>query len=285
MKRQAIARLKGEHSVRACCGALGISRSSYYESAERLAERKEAERPIVEAIKQVHRHRFKRYYGSPRMTDELRGRGHNISRHRTARLMRKHGLRAAMRHRFVRTTDSTHKQPVAQNVLDRDFAVGAGSRAWCADITYLGTPHGWLYLAVVLDLRTRKWVGYAVAKHMESKLVTAALTMALYQEHDTPKLMHSDRGSQYASAEHRALLRQQGIALSMSRKGNCWDNAVTESFFGTLKTEAGDTFLDEDDARAVLFDYQSFYNRERKHSALQNSSPRQFEISLIKQAA
>lgn len=280
MKRQAITRLTPVHSVRTCCRALGVSRSSYYESSHRQTARAQAEKPIVDAIKDVHRHRYKSAYGSPRMVEELRGRGHEISRHKTARLMREYQLKAKTRRRAVRTTDSKHSTPIAANVLARRFEVGEPKRAWCADITYLKTPTGWLYLAAILNVGTRKWVGYAVDTTMHSTLIDRALSMALCQETRLPTLMHTDRGSQYASAQHRAMLRRYGITLSMSRKGNCWDNAVIESFFGTFKEEAGDTFIDQEDARSVVFDYQAFYNRERRHSALANRSPIQFEMDL-----
>jgi len=276
MRREAVAGLCGEHSVRAACRALGISRSSYYESEQRLAKRKVAEEPIVRDIKEVQKHRYKRYFGSPRMMGALRERGHNIGRHQTARIMRKYNLPAAKRHRFVRTTDSKHSHPVAENLLNRSFKAGQEERVWCADITYLRTLYGWMYLAVVLDLRTRKWVGFAVASHMRAELVDVALGMALLQEGEVPQMMHSDRGVQYASEQHRDLLDEYDITLSMSRKGNCWDNAVVESFNGTFKNEVGDTFVDEDDVRSSVFDYHCFYNRERPHSSLGYRSPQQF---------
>ena len=163
--------------------------------------------------------------------------------------------------------------------------MGASNNSWCADITYLRTGHDWVYLAAVLDLRTRKWVGYAVAPHMKTSLVNSALEMALYQESDKPELVHTDRGSQYASADHRKLLADKGINLSMSGKGACWDNSAMESFFGTFKHEVGDTFIDEDDAKAAVFDFQTFYNRERRHSTLNNKSPIHFEKQLKKRAA
>ena len=285
MKGEAIARLHSEYSVRACCRALGISRSSYYESEERLKAREEQERPIVEDIKAAQKHRYKRYFGSPRMVGELRSRGHNIGRPQTARIMRKYDLPASKRRRFVRTTDSKHDQPVAQNHLNRSFKAGSEKRVWCADITYLWTPCGWMYLAVVLDVRTRKWVGYAVADHMRAELVDDALRMALVQECYAPHMMHSDRGVQYASEQHRLLLKDNSITLSMSRKGDCWDNAMVESFNGTFKTEVGDTFVDEQDVRRSVFDYYCFYNQERPHSALGYRSPQKFEDELNRQEA
>lgn len=287
MKRDAINHLHCDegYSVRRACRALGFSRSSHYESTRSAKRRHEEEAPIVQIIERVHQHRYKRFYGSPRMAGELCEQGFEMTRHKTARVMRKYGLWAKERRRFVRTTDSAHSEPVAPNILDRDFQVGTGSKKWCADITYLRTSTGWLYLAAILNLNTRKWVGYAVASHMKTSLVNSALEMALIQESDAPDMMHTDRGSQYASAEHRGCLTKQGITLSMSRKGNCWDNAAMESFFGTFKNEVGDTFIDEDDAVAAIFDYQSFYNRERKHSALNNQSPAQFEKDLKTSAA
>ena len=230
--------------------------------------------------KAVHSHRYKRYYGSPRMADELVAKGHVLTRHKTARIMRKYGLRAATRRRFVRTTESKHGHAVAPNPVDRCFEVGESNRTWCADITYLNTPNGWFYLAVVINLGTRKWIGYAVGTNMNTDLVEEALSMALTQELDKSDLMHTDQGSQYASEQHRAMLRRNGITMSMSRKANCWDNAVTESFIGTFKNEAGDPFVDEHDARATAFDYQAFFNRERRHSTLANQTPLQFEMEL-----
>ncbi|MCL4171511.1 UNVERIFIED_CONTAM: hypothetical protein GTU68_056060 [Idotea baltica] len=217
------------------------------------------------------------------MATELRKQGIEMTRHRAARLMRKYVIRAKSHRRFVKTTDSTHADPIAANLLGRDFRAGEGSKTWCADITYLRTSTGPIYLAAVLDIRTRKWVGYSVAKHMDTSLVNSALDMALLQESKMPEMMHTDRGSQYASASHRARLQKNGITLSMSGKGECWDNAAMESFFGTFKTEVGNVFIDEDDARASIFDFQAFYNHERLHSALNNQSPIVFERQLKKQ--
>jgi transposase InsO family protein len=280
MKREAITRLTGEHSVRVSCRALGINRSSYYESTQRQATVARAEAPVVAAIKQVHSHRFKRHYGSPRMAAELRGLGFDASRHKTARLMRKYQLNASVTRRFVCTTDSKHRNPIAKNTLGRCFEVSTPCQTWCADITYLKTVAGWIYLAAVLDVGTRKWVGYAIDATMKSRLVENALKMALLQESNAPAVMHTDRGSQYAARSHTDLLKQHGISPSMSRKGNCGDNAPAESFFGTFKSEVGDTFIDIHDARAAAFDFFGFYNRQRRHSALGLISPLQFESDL-----
>ncbi len=280
MKKVAIDRVKDMHSIRACCRAMGLSRSSYYETEERTKRRKEHEAPIVQAIRNIRKHRFKRHYGSPRMSDELGEQGFSIGRHSTARLMRRYGLQAVKKRRFVHTTDSKHHQPIAANTLQRRFDVGGEQHRWAGDITYLRTLQGWVYMAAIIDLRTRKWVGFAIASHMQASLVTDALNMALEQEQNLPTLMHSDRGSQYASDAHRALLKQRGIAMSMSRKGNCWDNAVSESFFGTFKTEVGDSFVDDNDVRSCAFDYFNFYNRQRRHSTLGNIAPLAFEQNL-----
>jgi len=280
MKKAAIDQLNNTHSIRACCRALDLSRSAYYEVQARAKKRKEREAPVVNAIKEVRKHRFKRHYGSPRMSNELRDRGFDVGRHQTARLMRQYDLGAAKKKRFVRTTDSKHDNPIAANILNRQFDVGVRERVWVGDITYLRTPQGWLYMAAIVDLGTRKWVGFSIAAHMEASLVNDALNMALLQERDQPLLMHSDRGSQYASGDHRDILKHRGITMSMSRKGNCWDNAVSESFFATFKNEAGDMFLDEYDTRSVAFDYFNFYNRERRHSTLGNISPTAFEQNL-----
>ena len=225
MKRNAVTRLRLEdgHSVREACRALGFSRSSHYESKNCAERRAKTEAPIVKAIAKVQEHRYKKFYGSPRMADELCESGHRLTRHQTARLMNKYNLPAAKHRRFIKTTDSAHREPVAENLLGRNFDVGAGNHAWCGDITYLRTETGWIYMAAVLDLSTRKWVGYAVAPNMKTNLVKSALDMALYQESEQPELMHTDRGVQYASSEHRDMLRKNGITLSMSGKGECWD--------------------------------------------------------------
>lgn len=212
----------------------------------------------------------------PRIHAELQEQGVEVGRKRVARLMRENGVAAGGRRRYRKTTDSDHDHRVAPNVLDREFVVTAKNRVWAGDITYVWTSEGWLYLAVVLDLFSRRVVGWAVADHMRTDLVLRALDEALLRRRPGGDLLHhSDRGSQHASDDYRARLEALGIECSMSRKGNCWDNAVVESFFGTLKTELGDLAgCTRAEARAALFEYvEVFYNRERRHSYLGYVSP------------
>ena len=220
-------------------------------------------------------------YGAPRVLDDLREAGHRVSRKRVARLMRQAGLRAAKPRRYVSTTDSGHGLPVAENVLDRDFAAEALDQKWACDITYVPTDEGWLYLAVVLDLYSRRIVGHGMSVRLERRLVMKAFSMALARRAPNPGLLHhSDQGSQYASSDYQGLLSEAGCLASMSRRGNCWDNAPVESFFATLKRELvhRHRFGTRSQAKAALFEYiEVFYNARRKHSALGYLSPVAFE--------
>jgi putative transposase len=219
-------------------------------------------------------------YGSPRMLEELRGRGFQVGKARVERLMREHQIRARHKRRWKATTDSKHGLPVAPNVVERNFTPEAPNRLWSADLTYLWTDEGWLYLAVVIDLFNREVVGWAIKERMTADIVTDALTMAWFRRRPEPGLIHhSDRGSQYASAVFQALLAQYGMTCSMSRKGNCWDNAPTESFFNSLKNERvhGKRYRTRAEARADMFEYiEVFFNRRRRHSTLGFKSPMQF---------
>ena len=262
------------------CDALEVSASGYYAWAARpdspTEERRQA---LVEVIEEVHAE-VKGRYGSPRMTPELKARGHDCSENTVARLMREHGIRAKAPRRFVRTTDSNHRQPVADNLLGRDFDPPGPNESWSADITYVPTADGWLYLAVVEDLFSRMIVGWAMGATMTSRLVVDALEMAIRRRLPGAGLVaHSDRGSQYASEHYRGQLRRRGIVCSMSRVAQCWDNAPVESFFGRLKTElAPEAFATRGQARAELFEYlEVFYNRVRLHSSLGFVSPTEFE--------
>jgi putative transposase len=262
------------------CDALEVSESGYHAWAAREpspAERRRAE--LVAAIGEVHAE-VKGRYGSPRMAAELNARGHECAENTVAKLMRQNGIRARAPRRFARTTDSDHRLPVAPNVLDRDFEPAGPNESWCADITYLPTHEGWLYLAVVEDLFSRMVVGWSMAESMESRLVVDALGMALVRRRpEVGLLAHSDRGSQYASDHYQRVLAGAGIVCSMSGVGQCWDNAPVESFFGRLKCELGvEVFDTRDQARAVLFEYlEVFYNRARRHSSLGFVSPAEFE--------
>ncbi|RKG56242.1 IS3 family transposase [Corallococcus sp. AB011P] len=273
------------HAKRACtsvafmCRQLGVSRSGYYAWAKRAeSQRKQADRELTVAVKAVHRE-SRGTYGSPRVHAELRARGQRVSQKRVARLMRQEGLAARRRRPFVRTTDSKHAHPVAPNVVARDFLPPGPDRIWASDITYVWTAEGWLYLAVVLDLFSRRVVGWSMGERIDRQLALAALDMALTGR-TAPALHHSDRGSQYASEDYRRRLAERGITCSMSRKGNCWDNAVVESFFSSMKLELVYTrnFKTRAEARLALFEYiEVFYNRRRRHSSLGYVSPAEYE--------
>jgi transposase InsO family protein len=263
------------------CEALEVSASGYYAWVARPDSPTERWRQeLVGGIEEVHAD-VKGRYGSPRMTAELNARGYECSENTVAELMREHGIRAKSPRRFVRTTDSNHRLPVADNVLDRDFEPEGPNERWCADITYIPTHEGWLYLAVVEDLFSRMIVGWSMDESMESRLVVDALSMAIQRRRPEAGLLaHSDRGSQYASDHYQRVLASEGIVCSMSEVGQCWDNAPVESFFGRLKCELepAEMFATRDQARAELFEYlEVFHNRVRRHSSLGFLSPAEFE--------
>jgi transposase InsO family protein len=265
--------------VQVLCEVLGVSRSGYYAWTRRAeSARVAADRALSAEIQAAHQASRGRY-GSPRVHAELRARGRRVGRKRVARLMRGMGLAARQRRRFRRTTDSRHSYPIAPNLLARDFTARAPDRVWLADITYIWTAEGWLYLAAVLDLYTRRVVGWAMAEHLGHELALAALDMAIARQRPAPGLVHhADRGVQYAAHRYRARLRQHGMLCSMSRKGDCWDNAPMESFFATLKRELveGADYQTRDGARADVFQYlEGFYNQRRLHSALGYLTPEQ----------
>ena len=271
----------------ALCQVMQLKTGSYYawcsqKRCERRREEQARQQALVEQIQQAH-HQSRNSYGSPRIYQELREQGVACGRHRVARLMHDHHIVAKKARRFRVTTQSNHALPIAPNVLDREFAASAPNQRWVGDITYLWTREGWLYLAVVLDLFSRRVVGWSMQASMEAGLVCDALQMAIQRCAPSPGLLyHSDRGSQYASLIYQDLLDRHGMVASMSRKGNCWDNAVAESFFSTLKTELlpAQAFRTRDQARAMVFEYiEVWYNRKRRHSTLGYVSPAQFEQS------
>jgi putative transposase len=270
------------------CRELGISRSGYYGRRTRPeSKHKQDDRRLKVLIHRVHRE-SRGNYGRPNIYRALKKMGERVSEKRVERLMGEEGIRGKVRRRFAHTTDSNHEQPVFENVLDRDFTATAPNQRWVGDITYLRTPNGFIYLAAVLDLFSRAIVGWAVSAVIDRKLAMAALEEALTRRCPGPGLLHhSDRGSQYASDDYQKLLGANGITCSMSRRGNCWDNAVMESWFGTLKTELGEDFESSGDAKRQLFDYiEVFYNRQRMHSSLGYVSPAEFERNAeIKAAA
>jgi len=278
---------KAHFPVDFMCQQLGVSRSGYYAWKERPeSARHKADRALAEEVAAVHQESRGRY-GSPRVHAELRARGRRVSRKRVARLMGQQRLAARKRRRFVQTTDSRHAQPVAPNLLERNFSPGQPNCTWATDITYVWTRQGWLYLAVVMDLFSRMIVGWAMSEHIDRHLVLNALDMALKGRQPAQGLLHhSDRGSQYASADYQQALAARGIQCSMSRKGNCWDNAVAESFFSSLKMELvhGADFATHEQARTALFEYiEVFYNRQRRHSSLGYVSPVDFELASLPQ--
>jgi transposase InsO family protein len=216
-------------------------------------------------------------YGSPRILKDLKEGGRKVGRKRVARLMREEGIEGQRKRRFRTTTDSRHSHPVAANHLNRDFTAPAPNRIWVSDITYIWTREGWMYLAAILDLFSRRVVGWSMDSRIDRTIALDALGMALRTRRPEPGLLlHSDRGVQYASGDYQAHLREHGIVCSMSRKGDCWDNAVAESFFSTLKAELVHRmdYASRDQARASVFEYiESFYNPRRRHSALGYLSP------------
>lgn len=266
------------------CRKLGVSRSGFYAFLARRESPRAVEdgrlRQLVAAAHQAGR----RTYGSPRIQRELRDvHGIRIGRNRVIRLMRCQGLRGVSRRCRVRTTDSRHSFPIAPNLLMRDFRAHAPNQRWAGDITYLRTDEGWLYLAVILDLFSRYVVGWAISHTIDRHLALAALKMANDQRRPEAGLLHhSDQGCQYASEDYQIALGADGFVCSMSRRGDCYDNAVVESFFGTLKSELGDTFTNSEEAGRALFDYvEVFYNRARRHSSLGYVSPAQYEQAFL----
>jgi len=274
---------RADYPVKTMCDVLEVSPAGYYAWRARPESRRAvANRDLVDDIKRVHRDTSGRY-GSPRIHAELRAQGRGVSRGRIERLMRRHGIRAIMaRPRRVRTTDSRHDLPIAPNLLNRNFGADAPNRIWLADITYIETDQGWLYLATVMDLYSRRIVGWAMADHLRADLPLAALRMAISVQRPGAGLIHhSDRGVQYASADYCKVLQSAGFQASMSRKADCYDNAPMESFFHTLKTELVHHrhYATRAEAKRDIFAYiEGFYNRTRRHSAIGYISPIEMEL-------
>ena len=275
---------KDQWSVRLLCETLAVSPAGYYAWRQRpasaLQQRRDA---LVIEIRAIHAE-VKARYGSPRIHAELLARGHDCCANTVAKLMRDNDIQAKTARKFrVTTTDSNHDLPVADNLLDRQFNAAAANEVWVADITYIPTDEGWLYLAAVEDLYSRRVVGWSMDDNMESRLVVDALEMAVQRRLPEEKLLaHSDRGSQYASEHYQRLLGRHGITCSMSRRADCWDNAPMESFFASLKKELvhDARFVTRAEARAAIFEYiEVFYNRQRRHSSLGYVSPAEYEQS------
>ena len=281
MRYRAIEEHDRRYPIRLMCRALAVSAAGYYAWRSRPeSPRAVSARTVLSAIRVIHRE-SRETYGSPSIWDALVKQGHRIGEHRVARLMRQNGIRAKTVKKWRATTQSNHRLPVAQNTLNRQFMVEAPNRVWAGDLTYVWTTEGWLYLAVLLDLYSRRVIGWAMGHRLTVDLAEQALTMALVTRRPEAGLLHhSDRGSQYAASRYQQLLDAQGLVPSMSRKGNCWDNACVESFFGTLKRELVHHrhYATRDDATRDIFEYiEVFYNRQRRHSTLGYHSPAEYE--------
>jgi putative transposase len=279
---------RGHYPLELMCELLLVSRSGYYAWLGRQGRepgpRQKRQMELTEKIWQVYE-QSRRTYGSPRIYQELKAMGEAVCENTVARLMKREGIRSIVRGRFrIRTTDSSHDHPVAPNTLDRCFQWDLPNQAWCADITYILTGEGWLYLSAVMDMCSRKVVGWSMADHLRTELCLDALEMAVQGRKPSGGLVHhSDRGVQYACGEYRQKLAELGFERSMSRRGDCYDNAAMESFFKTLKTELvyHRKFATRAEAMSSIFEYiEVFYNRKRRHSSLGYMSPEEYEASL-----
>jgi putative transposase len=264
------------------CTALEVSRSGYYAWSKRPpSSRSQEDQQLSAKIQEIHQD-SRQSYGSPRIHHSLQAEGFKIGRQRVIRLMGDLGISARTKRRFVNTTDSKHALPVAENVLSRNFTTAEPDQAWVADITYVPTAEGWLYLAVIVDLFSRRVIGWSMDNNMRTELISNALESALGQRIPSTNglVFHSDRGSQYASHDYRNKLQANGITCSMSRRANCWDNAVAESFFGTIKIELihRQNFSTHLEARTAIAEWiEVFYNRKRIHSSIDYFTPVEFE--------
>jgi transposase InsO family protein len=281
MKYQFVEQHKQEFPVVVMCQVLEVSESGFYAWRKRpTCQRRREDAQLTSHIRQVFENHQERY-GSPRIQVELRDQGRSLSRKRVARLMREAGLCARGKRRRMITTRREASHPVAPNILERDFTATEPNSKWVTDITYIPTTQGWLYLAVILDLYSRAVVGWSMSSNCDEALAENALNMAVARRHPKAGLLHhSDRGCQYTSTAYRKRLEQAAMIVSMSRKGNCWDNAVMESFFGSLKEECvGSTiYSSHEQARLSLFEYlEAYYNRQRRHSTLGYISPLAYE--------
>ena len=263
------------------CSVLNVSRSGFYHWAGRMpSQRAQSNSQVDRRIREIFVHHRQRY-GAPRITDALHDEGTECSENRVARRMRALGLKAIQAKKFKVTTDSNHAKPVAPDLIEQDFSAEAPNQKWTSDITYVWTDQGWLYLAVVMDLCSRAIVGWSMHRRMTQQLVCDALTMALFRRH-FPKgtIIHSDRGSQYCSKRYQQLIKNNGLRCSMGRRANCYDNAVMESFFHTLKVELvhRERYGTRRMAKSRIFEYiETYYNRQRKHSAIGHRIPMLFE--------
>lgn len=279
---------RDQYPLPTLCTTLSVSLSGYqaWKRGGTPNRKRLTDAQLLLLIQSIHAE-VKGAYGSPRMAREIRDRGYPAGKDRVERLMKAHHIRAHHKRRFKATTDSKHSLPVAPNLLNRNFTPSAPNQVWTADLTYIWTAEGWLYLAVVLDLFNREVVGWSLKPRMTADIVIDALAMAWFRRRPAPGVIHhSDRGSQYASHAFQARLKEYGMTCSMSRKGNCWDNAPTESFFNSFKNERmhGTRYATRAEAIADAFDYiEPFYNRKRKHSTLGYASPQAYLANWLKQ--
>ena len=284
MRFALIDQAKEQFPVQRLCSVLGVSQSGYFAWKDRPACRRQRDDLVLLAYARSAFALSNGTYGSPRMTRELQDNGFAVGRRRTARLMRENDIKARQKRRFKRTTDSEHSWPVAPNIIDQDFAADGPNQKWGVDISYVWTREGWIYLAVVIDLFSRRVVGWSVGDRLHRRLAIAALQTALTMRRPPEGLIHhSDRGSQYCSVDYQATLRRHGIRISMSGKGNCYDNAMVETFFKTLKSELvwRTTFFTRAEAERDIARYiDGFYNPRRRHSALGYKSPVSFEAMM-----
>ena len=284
MRFKLIDEAKKEFPVRRLCTVLGVSQSGYFAWKGRPASRRQNEDLVLLAHIRSQFATSNETYGAPRMHAELKEGGLDVGRHRVARLMRDNGLKALQKRRYKKTTDSHHGGPVAANLLDQDFACGGPDQKWGADISYIWTAEGWLYLAIVLDLYSRRIVGWATSDRLKKDLALNALQRAIALRSPSPGLIqHTDRGSQYCAHDYQKLLKMHGIIASMSGKGNCYDNAMVETVFKTIKNELvwRTSFQTRADAELALGRYiDGFYNPRRRHSALGYTSPVSFEANM-----
>ena len=290
MKYAWIVSNKAHWPITLACEVLGVSASGYFEHGRRKklpkpskpgAHKRMSDEALLTHIRAIHAE-VKGEYGWPKMWKELVARGHRVGKERVRRLMQLHGIRARCKRKFVVTTDSKHRLPIAPDLVQRNFTPTAPNQIWTGDITYIATDEGWLYLAAVIDLFSRQVVGWSMQPHMQSSLVTDALKMAWFRRHPAPGLIfHSDRGSQYCGHEFQETLAGYKMRSSMSRKGNCWDNAPTESLWGRMKVGRlyGQKFATRRQAMDEVIDWLTFYNHRRLHSTLGYVSPMQFEKS------
>lgn len=281
MRYRFISAEKANYPITILCSVMRVARSGYYAWARSgKSARQKANEALINVVREIHRDSDETY-GTRRMTEALSGRGIKCGRQRARTLMRLAGVSVKRRRKFRVTTNSKHKLPVSPNLLEREFTVDEPNRIWLSDITYIWTAEGWLYLAIVMDLFSRQVVGWSMGSRITKELVIDAFTMAFWRRRPGSGLIfHSDRGSQYCSLEFQDLLKDFGAVSSMSRKGDCWDNAPSESLFGTLKNERVyfAHYKTREEARRDIVDYlEMFYNARRLHSSLGYVSPRQFE--------